>query len=764
MKQFRLLATILMLSGTVHADLTDVPQEHRYRVWWTPERVQRLQTWWQTHAFTPRNDDPYDLSLAYVATGNAAYARTVIGMLNNFTVPAGQLAGVASDEYRWATWIGFALASCGDQMTAQERTNFITKYNGYTDNVLNKSWGGPGMENNNYYWGYLTNALGFALASYHENPQALSIINRTVAGRWETGALPFLANQNKGGLPGEAFAYGSTSYDYPIVSFMTAHNLNRPMFDETNWFVEGVYALIHGVTYHSPSQIFTFNDDEIYDANDAPAAGVAGRTALGNFMLNMAGLWSSEAVGQYARQWVNLVDPNIENYIRAVDAGGTARSFNSLPTDYYTSGFPSFFTRNNWSSEATVAFLQGGTATRVGHKQADNGNISIYKGKDAMLFEDVGYVENTLLGYETDDPRAHNSFLVGNAGVINYQGRGIGSTLRLESQSAYSRVVMDLTDVYRSNDSRFDRPFIQRATRELVFIKALDAFVMVDKAATTSNAAVTSIFHTPGQPTVLSPTRMRYAGSENTLDIYSFSPSGSVAMNTQREHQGNNVWRTDAVGTHGLLIHVLALKGNSESDTTVQVLSEDDDNVAVEVANARGTAVVTLNKGLQNFNGALGFTTATGAAGRTAAIAASAAFYDNVQHMAADKTGVRWLPFGSNPPAPPPTGQPRGEYNGGSNPGGDSGSDGSDGESDSSHSETESDQIRRLLAKPGQPAEIHCNGTCQITVLDRFGTERLKKSGSGTLTIPSNALPSGTYRLKIDFGDRSELKNLVIVR
>ena len=33
-----------------------------------------------------------------------------------------------------------------------------------------KSWGGPGFEGNNYYWGYLSNELNWAIATYYITP------------------------------------------------------------------------------------------------------------------------------------------------------------------------------------------------------------------------------------------------------------------------------------------------------------------------------------------------------------------------------------------------------------------------------------------------------------------------------------------------------------------------------------------------------------------------------------------------------------------
>ena len=50
-----------------------IPVEHP-RLWWTPARLAQARTWYASHPFTPRADDPLGQALRYMLTGESAMA------------------------------------------------------------------------------------------------------------------------------------------------------------------------------------------------------------------------------------------------------------------------------------------------------------------------------------------------------------------------------------------------------------------------------------------------------------------------------------------------------------------------------------------------------------------------------------------------------------------------------------------------------------------------------------------------------------------
>ena len=95
----------------------------------------------------------------------------------------------------------------------------MARYNNYTTIILGKSWGGPGMEGNNYYWGYWENELNWAIATYYENPMAQTYLNDALVTRWQNGVLPYFAGPDQGGVTPEGTEYGPEMLSYTVMPF-----------------------------------------------------------------------------------------------------------------------------------------------------------------------------------------------------------------------------------------------------------------------------------------------------------------------------------------------------------------------------------------------------------------------------------------------------------------------------------------------------------------------------------------------------------------
>jgi len=335
----RILVMVACLHGVVHEvraqDGLVVPTAHP-RIWWNAERLDRARAWWPAHAFTPSSDDPQGNAFRYLMTGETQYARTAINLLMNFTIPQAQLDGVASDDYRWSPWVPIVYDWCYDLMTPTEVSTFIARYNNYTSILIGKPWGGPGSEGNNYFWGYLVNELNWAIATYYENPMAQTFLNDALVTRWQNGVLPYFAVALKGGTSPEGSSYGLSLLQYPDMAFTTLGLMGLDLFNQTNWYKEAVFNTIYDTSVTPINSIwtqFSYGDDE-----QGPQVDARYHKYNGSFISVMADAFAGSPVAQYARQWLNTVQPTLDPWIAAVDSGGSSLPFSNLPLDYYSAG------------------------------------------------------------------------------------------------------------------------------------------------------------------------------------------------------------------------------------------------------------------------------------------------------------------------------------------------------------------------------------------------------------------------------------------
>ena len=137
--------------------------------------------------------------------------------------------------------------------------------------------------------------------------------------RWQNGLLPYFAVADAGGVAPEGSQYGRYMYEYPMVPFTTASLMGRDLFSETNWYKEAVFAMIYATSpapIASAYLVFPFNDDE--KSWGSPAAS---EWYYGDLMTMLANEWSGLPVGQYARQWINTVQPDRSSICRGDGPG-----------------------------------------------------------------------------------------------------------------------------------------------------------------------------------------------------------------------------------------------------------------------------------------------------------------------------------------------------------------------------------------------------------------------------------------------------------
>ena len=338
------LASILS-SLTIPTSLGD-------RIWWTPARIQAAKAWWATNSYVPASTDAEGNAFAYVMTGNTKYGMTAVNLLLSFSISAGELEYVASDTYRWSPWVPIVFDWCYNLMTPTQVSTFVSEYNAYTQIVLSQTLTGPGNEAGNYYWGYLANELNWAIATYYINPMAPTFLYDGLVTRWQDGVLPYFSGTGAGGAPTEGSGYGRAMLEYPVVAFTTLQLMGLNLFNQTNWYQEAVLNQVY-TTYQTPINSvwtqFGYGDDD-----EMPSGANANSWYSGDFMTVMADEFAASPVGEYARQWLNTVQPTVDPWIAAVDQGGSALSFSNLSLDYYAPGPGFLYTRNTSGAKWNV--------------------------------------------------------------------------------------------------------------------------------------------------------------------------------------------------------------------------------------------------------------------------------------------------------------------------------------------------------------------------------------------------------------------------
>ncbi len=656
-----LVAAFSMAIPLASAAELAIPTGHP-RLWWNAARLTRARQWYAANPFTPSSGAAFGNALRYVLTGEQAYARNAIAALMSFTISDAELKGVASDNYRWNDWVPVVFDWTYDAMTAQERQDFIARYNRYVDIMRQKSWGGTWQPSGNYYWGYWRNEFNWAVASFYHNPDAQKFLDYALTTRWTQSFVPWAAGPGRGGVPHEGSQYGRYMLGYPVIPLVSAELMGRSLFSETAFHRDAILYLIY-TTVQSPSgyQVFPFNDDEAW------LNGWSAQSAdYGNFMLAASAQWKGQPIGQYARQWLNVVKPNFSAYAQAVDEGGAARPFTTLPLDYYAPGLPDLFLRNSWNADATVVNVQLGVPNGAGHQHFDAGTFQISRSGRWLSRETVGY-SDWITGYNgasVDVTRtiAHNGIVFNGLGMANAYVDGPPEVRRLESRDDYAYAVVDLTKAYRAHASsqpaRDDNPYVGHIEREFLFVRPLETLVIFDRLSSTSeqgaaeNVTKTFVTHFETAPVISGNTVVGVNGTQ-ALRVTTLVPQSAAPRVVFESGYAGGQQRLE-VDTKGArdsyMLHVLQAKEASGPNVLIR-LSEDANTYTVTLEHpTNGRAVIVFQKGMSSAGGSFGYSP-TGLPSRLTPI------LDRVQGISTTSSGPLWegAPAPATSDTTPPT-------------------------------------------------------------------------------------------------------------
>lgn len=624
---------VLLYAGKMTAQTLgfSVPVDHP-RLWWTTERLELAKTWYGTHPFTPSSSDSFGNAFRYVLTGESAYARKAIDLIINLELPPGQVlpTAIGCDYCRWEGENAVIVFDwCYDQMNEGERTLLMNRWNKYLEDVNMQTWGGIGMEGNNYYWGNLRNSMEWGIASFHHNNKAQSFLEHGLLDRWRNSFIPYAATgEAKGGAPAEGPEYGSTMLHYPLIPFVSAGALGRNMLEESNFYKEALVNIIYSTT---PSPIingsesyygfFPYNETAVDDL-------LHERIYYGDFMMVLANQWSNRALGQYARTWITQCKPEISKFVKAVDTPNEEKAFTELPLDYYASGLGILYGRTEWSTNATAFQAQMKDAEKVGHAHLDWGSFQLFRKGRWITRESSGY-SNSLKGVNNDVvqseyPDAHNTIFVGVQGdmksLVGYWQTAPPTVTRLESRTDYTFAAVDLSDCFQSEEKpeNFENPFLDKVVREYVFIRPLETLLIFDRILSKNDEVPanevikTALFHFETQPIIENENNVKVTVGNQVGRLTTLVPS---LPSYQTVNEGGNGQYRLQVSTsnqaQSYLLNVLQARDASEPNITASVI-EDASAFHVTLTHPiKGNVAINFEKGASSQGGGFAFSSTT---------------------------------------------------------------------------------------------------------------------------------------------------------
>jgi hypothetical protein len=624
-------------SSSGPADGLTIPEGHP-RVWFNadPRLMAQAQAYYAQNPLHPSSGDPLGNALVYVLTGDTNAAAVTVNALMNFTISDAELQSTASDNYRWNGWVPVAYDWVHDAMTPDQRQTFTDRYNYYAFTMMNKSWGGPGMPANDYFWGYFANELNWAIATYYENPMAQTFLDDALITRWQNSFVPWAATAGLGGVTPEGTEYGRADLAYPALPLTTAALMGGDQYAQTNYYKEAIFNLIYTTspapTYSKESanpyyMPFPFGEDE----HNGGYPSVTDSTYYGDFMQAAANAYGNLAVGQYAYHWLQTVQPQqtyytAPFYLNTPTYRGDLATpdYSRLPVDYYAPGAQDFYTRNQWGEQATSVFLQLGSPSP---NVLDSGSFQIWRNGWFVSKETTGY-DLQINGGMSEDPVAHNTLLFGGQGIARAWRNGDPQVLRLQSDPVFSYAAVDMSPAFGSSYPSLANPYAAHAVREFLFIKPLETMVILDRmessdaAEPAADVTKTFLVHFPNQPQVTGTnTVIGYSGDQalRLTTLLPSNPSYNVvdegAFNGQHDADPAFYQYRLEANTSGsaqsYFLNVLQAR-DANGSNVVSHLTQNATSWTITLDNpALGHAQIILNKGMDSQGGAVGYS-ATG--------------------------------------------------------------------------------------------------------------------------------------------------------
>lgn len=657
-----------------------VPPTHPTLIFTDPAVQAKAKAWFNATfsngtSFNPKDEELDEWAFGYLMTNREEFADKLRVWLSD---PVRQKdlidsltgcgeSGCASDPLRWygeyaalaCDWVPIDSKLCGP-------------WTGYMEIVNPALWGGPVMPGNNYFWGWLRSDIEFGLTNYLLDQKRNQALLDEALDRRHTGSmLPYSRTGEKGGVLAEGFHYGRYQLGYSAIPYWSMRLLGRDLYSENRFYKEAVYYLIylstpkptpnitpkvnletHTIERESTAPghiVFPYNDDE--DFKDARLdSDLDWEKNIGKFLASAANEWAQEPTGQYARRLLQLAKIPVPSYLRALDVGGAARDFNSLPLDYYAAGTSYLFSRNQWGVNATSLFFQLSSPTGVGHSHLDAGTFQIWRKGRWLSRESAGNSESlrgfAMEGVMKEGVTHSENAIVHNSLLINGQGPGEGLNpnpdkgespvtrlevpspvvTRLESAPNYSFSSVDLSASYSLHNERANQN-VSHVVRDFLFIRPLETLLVFDRMESrgapsqipdAAQVAKTFLVHFEMAPHVLDAHHVLYTSGNQALHVSTLYPTSHtfkvIDEAIVKPDDESSVYLgqfrledTTQGSARSYFIHTLQARDKSAPNLTTSV-TETETAFKITLSHpSRGRATLTLRKGMVSRGGSFGY-------------------------------------------------------------------------------------------------------------------------------------------------------------
>jgi hypothetical protein len=522
---FSILAASPAYAQSFNPDALNIPSTHPRILFTSSTDLARARTWYAANPIAPPSGSAIHQAYVGLMTQSANNCQNAINLVLNgadYQLSPQLAQAVASDPARWIGEEAIVTFDwCYSHFTPTQRDTFKTRWNNWITILNAKTWGGEGMEDNNYYWGYMRNSILMGIATWGENTvgsvdKAREFLLHGYDTRFLNWLMSYYPHELAGGVPPEGTAYGRVMFDYHLLPFLTLRNLGEDPFNRMRFWKESVYYTAYSMTpalTAGPTgpencsasltwQQFPFADDERFSQ-----CGYSGlrQADYGNGMLTYANLFADRDSGKLARLIRNTVGQTPSPWLRAYFADVAPANnfaFNQLPLDYHAAASRSVYMRSAWTANtSSIAFMLG-RSPAAGHKHFDAGSFQWWRNGRWLSRESTGYVGSgqSVVGLDgigrvdVNHPAAHNTVLFEGKANINgstetpgAQSLPEGNTdmLRLYANADFVYGAADLVKGYRyrqgPNRCRYDWPYAQNAVREWVYLRAIETMVTIDR-------------------------------------------------------------------------------------------------------------------------------------------------------------------------------------------------------------------------------------------------------------------------------------------
>lgn len=483
---------------------------------------------------------PWNAALLGALGGDAKYCTYAVKKTEEWVageekrIAANQNAEVAGDSYLEVGDIigGLAIVydHCFATLSDTQKSRWIAYANQAVWNVWHPEqakwgatvhkWSGWSIDNpyNNYHYSFLRATMLLGLATHGDSPEAAGLVD--LFRKEKMGKLVAAFEQNlQGGGSREGTGYG-TSFKtlFELFDFWEATTGER-IWDLTGHTRASLAHFMHA-TVPTMDRIAPIGDH----ARDSTAAFFDYHRELVLVMQHLVGADPLGAVAQTFLEGTSVKE--MEQFFEYVwdflyaDPAHAKLPLTKLERTYYGPGTGVTFFRSAWTNDATWGALIGGPYTES-HAHKDQGSLLFYKsgwlGYDANIESTSGIQQEEEL---------HNL-------VRLVQG---GATLRMQESKSPGKMVSlaDNANVMHwaaKLEPLYGNAAVTRVEREVVFLKALETFVVFDRIEADVTSSVWQL-NAPVMPTQAGG-KWSVAGTGTTgLEVFVLRPAAPTTTVT----------------------------------------------------------------------------------------------------------------------------------------------------------------------------------------------------------------------------------------